>query len=116
LAAAAGAAPSSSLHGSYKTKIRGKLAALNGNWRLEFRSRSTLHTLRNGHLVIVGKAVPVGARRLKISDLSGPYACSRSEGNGVYTYTLSHKRLTFTAVADKCVGRKLVLTTRPFVK
>jgi hypothetical protein len=103
-------------HGAYTATISGKPAALNGKWRIEFLSRNVVHTFRNGHLVIVGKAVPIGGRRLKVNDGSGAYACSRPEGNGVYTYRLSRKRLTFTAVADKCVGRKLVLTTKPFVR
>jgi hypothetical protein len=116
LTAAATASPLSGPHGSYTAKISGTSAALNGKWRLQFLSKNVVHTFRNGHRVIVGKAVPIAGRRLRISDRSGSYACTRSEGNGVYAYTLSHNRLTFTVVADKCVGRKLVLTTKPFLK
>ena len=108
--------PSSGPHGVYTTKITGKPAALNGRWRIEFLSGNVVHTFRNGHLVIVGKAVPIGGHRLRISDRSGSYACSRSEGTGVYAYRLSRNRVTFSAVTDKCVGRKLVLTTKPFVR
>jgi len=112
----AATAASSSLSGTYKTTITGKPAALNGTWRLEFRTRNVLRTLRNGKLVVTGKAVAIGRHRLKISDRTGPYACSASEGNGIYTYTRSRRRLIFRAIADKCVGRRLVLTTKPYVK
>jgi len=74
---------SSLLSGTYKTTITGKPAALNGKWRLEFLRRNVLHTVRNGTLVVTGKAVAIGPRRLRISDGSGPYACSTSEWNGV---------------------------------
>jgi len=105
-----------SLHGTYRVTITGKPAPLNGKWRLEFLSRSTVHLVRNGKLVVVGKAIRIGIRRLRVSDRSGSYACSTAEGNGVYTYRVDGGRLTFRAVADKCIGRKLVLTTKPFVK
>jgi hypothetical protein len=114
LAGVAGAS-SSALSGTYRATITGKPAALNGKWQLEFRPRGVVHLVRNGQLVVVGKATRIGTRRLKLSDRSGPYACSAAEGNGVYTYRVARRRLTFTLVADKCVGRKLVLTTKPFV-
>jgi len=112
----AATAASSSLSGTYKTTITGKPAALNGRWRLEFLPRNVVHTVRNGKLVVAGKAVAIGRRRLRVSDNSGPYACSASEGSGIYVYRRSGRRLIFRAVADKCIGRKLVLTTRPFAK
>jgi hypothetical protein len=85
LAVGATASASSGLHGAYTARISGKPAALNGKWRIEFLPRNVVHTFRNGHLVIVGKAVRSGKRRLKISDRRGSYACDHSEGNGVYT-------------------------------
>lgn len=110
------ATASSSLSGTYRATITGKPAALNGKWRLEFLPRSVVHIVRNGKVVVVGKAIRTGTRRLKLSDRSGSYACSAAEGTGLYSYTVSGKRLTFRAVADKCIGRKLLLTTKPFVK
>ena len=107
-------ASSSALSGNYRATIAGKPAALNGKWKLQFRPRGVVHLVRNGHLVVVGKATRIGTRRLKFRDLSGSYACSAAEGNGVYTYRVAGRRLTFTLVADKCIGRKLVLTTKPF--
>jgi hypothetical protein len=116
LLAAGASASSYSLSGSYRATIRGKPAPLDGKWRLEFLPASVVHTFRNGKLVVVGKAVRIGPKRLAFSDHSGSYACRPSEGKGTYVYALSRRRLTFRVVKDKCVGRKLVLTTKPFVR
>ena len=113
VAAAASGAPS----GTYAATITGKPAALNGRWQVEFSASSqVLRIVRNGKVVVVATASPLASRRLRIHDRSGSYACSRSEGDGVYGYALAGRRLTFTAVSDRCVGRKLVLTTKPFLK
>ena len=109
-------ASSTALSGTYRATIAGKPAALNGKWQLRFRPRGVVHLVRNGRLVVVVRATRIGTHRLKLTDRSGSYACSAAEGNGVYTYRVAGRRLTFTLVADKCIGRKLVLTTKPFVK
>jgi hypothetical protein len=109
-------AASSALSGSYKATITGKPAPLDGKWRLEFLPKRVVHIVRNQRLVVIGTAASVGTRRLKFVDRSGPYACSAAEGNGVYTFRLVGRRLTFKAVADKCIGRKLILTTKSFIK
>ena len=107
---------SSSFTRAYRATISGKPAALNGRWELQFRPNGLVHTLRNGKVVVVGKVSWVGTRRVKFTDRSGPYACSGSEGSGIYGFRLSGKRLTFSVIGDKCVGRKLVLTTKSFIK
>jgi len=109
-------ASTSSLRGTYKATIAGKPAALNGKWQLEFRPNGVLHVLRNGKLVVLSKTTSSGTRRFKVHDRSGAYACSRSEGDGAYTYKFVDRRLLFSAVKDKCVGRKLVFTTKPYTK
>jgi hypothetical protein len=114
--AGAATASSASLSGAYRATIAGKPAALNGRWRLEFLPRGVYHIIRNGNVVVVGRTTNVGTRRLKFRDFSGSYACSAAEGNGTYRYSLVRKRLRFTAVTDNCRGRKLVLTTKPFLK
>ena len=118
LGSLAGVATASSptLSGTYKATITGKPAPLNGTWRLEFLPKGVVRVVRNGKLVVVGRALRLGTRRLELSDRSGSYACSATEGHGVYTYRLAGRRLTFRAVADKCIGRKLILTTKPFVR
>jgi hypothetical protein len=109
-------AASSALSGTYKATISGKPAPLDGRWRLEFLPKRVVHIVRNQRLVVIGTATSVGTRRLKFVDRSGAYACSAAEGNGVYTYKRVGRRLTFKAIRDKCVGRKLVLTTKPFIR
>ena len=91
---------SSSLSGTYRATIGGGPAALNGYWQLQFRPNSVVHTIRNGKLVVVGKAFWAGNRRVTFTDRSGPYACSSSERSGTYGYRLSGKRLTFSVVRD----------------
>jgi hypothetical protein len=111
-AAAASGAPS----GTYSATIAGKPAALNGRWQVDFGTSRALRIVRNGKVVVVATASTLAGGRLRIHDRSGPYACSPTEGDGVYRYALAGRRLTFTAVSDRCVGRKLVLTTKPFLK
>lgn len=115
LFAGAATATSSLLSGTYTATITGKPAPLNGKWQFKFLPRSEVRVIRNGRVVVVGKAVVTGSR-VKFTDRSGSYACSAAEGAGVYTFRLAGARLTFKPVADKCVGRKLILTTKPFVK
>ena len=112
----AATASSAALRGTYKATITGKPAALNGRWKLEFKARGVFHLVRNGHRVVAGTTARVGPRRIKFRDRSGSYACSAAERNGTYRYTFVGKRLVFVMVADKCVGRRLVLTTKSFVK
>jgi hypothetical protein len=114
--AAAAAAASGAPSGTYAATITGQPAALNGRWQLEFGAKGSVHIIRNGTIVVVGTASPLAGGRLKLHDRSGQYACSRSEGDGVYRYTRAGRRLTFAAVSDHCVGRKLVLTTKPYLK
>lgn len=109
------ATASSALSGTYRVTITGKPAPLNGKWQLKFLPGDELRVVRNGRVVVVAKAI-VNGSRVKVIDRSGSYACSVAEGTGVYTYKVAGTRLTFKAVADKCVGRKLILTTKPFVK
>ena len=115
LAAGVATASSSVPTGTYRTTITGKPAPLNGKWQLRFLSGKAIHVVRNGKIVVVGTAVFTDGR-MKASDRSGSYACGADERTGVYTYRLTGRRLTFKAVADKCVGRKLLLTTKPFLK
>ena len=109
------ATASSPLSGTYRATITGKPAPLNGRWQLRFLPGNAMHVVRNGKIVVVGRAIVTGSR-VRVSDRSGSYACSAAEATGVYVYTVVGRRLTFKAVADRCVGRKLVLTTKPYVK
>ena len=112
LAGVATALPSA-LRGTYGTTIVGKPARLNGKWQLRFLGRDEVRIIRNRKVVVVGKAIVTGTR-VKFVDRAGSYACTGAVRNGLYRYRISGRRLTFAPVADKCVGRRLVLTTKPF--
>jgi hypothetical protein len=105
----------STLSGTYRVTITGKPAPLNGRWQLKFLPGNEFRVIRNEKLVVVGTAVVTG-NRVKFTDRTGSYACSSAERAGVYTYSLDGQRLTFKPVTDRCVGRKLLLTTKPLVK
>jgi hypothetical protein len=113
--AASLATASSPLRGTYATTITGKPAPLNGKWQLRFLPGNAVRVVRNGKVVVFGRAIVIGSR-VRVTDRSGSYACSPAEGTGVYLYKVLGRRLTFTAVADRCVGRKLILTTKPYLK
>ncbi len=115
--AAAATAASGSPSGTHSATLTGaKPAALNGRWQVDFGTSRALRIVRNGKVVVLSTATPLAGRHLRIHDVFGPYACSKSDGDGVYRYALAGRRLTFTTVSDLCIGRKLVLTTKPFLK
>jgi len=109
------ATASSPLSGTYRATITGKPAPLNGRWQLRFLPGNALRVVRNNKIVVFGRAVVTGSR-VTVTDRSGPYVCSTAERTGVYVFSVVGKRLTFKTVADRCVGRKLILTTKPFVR
>jgi hypothetical protein len=116
LSLAAGVATASSpLSGTYRATITGKPAPLNGRWQLRFLPGNALRVVRNDKIVVFGRAVVTG-NRVTVTDRSGPYVCSAAERTGVYVFSVVGKRLTFKTVADRCIGRKLILTTKPFVR
>jgi outer membrane protein assembly factor BamB len=113
--ATAGASTAPPLTGTYKVTIAGQAPPLDGTWQLKFLPAGAVNILRNGHVVVVGRAVVAGGR-VTFSDRSGSYACPPPDATGRYTYKLTGRRLTFRPIADKCTGRKLILTTKAFVK
>jgi hypothetical protein len=115
LAATASASAAPPLTGTYKVTIAGQAPPLNGTWQIKLLPAGAVDIVRNGHVVVVGRAV-VTSSRITFSDHSGSYSCPPPDATGRYTYKLSGKRLTFKPIADKCAGRKLILTTKAFVK
>lgn len=105
------------LSGSFRATISGKATPFNARWEVRFVSPTKMNVLRNGRRVSVVKVAARG-NRLTLTDLSGSYACTGSQKTGTYTYAYqpASKRLTFTVVADRCSGRKVVLTSKPFAK
>jgi predicted ABC-type sugar transport system permease subunit len=98
----------------YSTKIAGaKPAVLNGTWRLTV-NRKSFSVARGTTFAVSGTARIVG-NRITIHDVDGPLACRGAQATGVYSWRISGKRLTLTAVREPCAGRKTILT-RPFTQ
>jgi hypothetical protein len=113
LAAAASAGYGNPLvTGSFRTTITGKAPPLNGTWTLRLKANGRFETLRNGRVVVRGLGAAT-AGRLALTDQSGSYACTGTQRVGVYTYKLSGRLLTLKATADRCAGRRAILTAKP---
>ena len=98
----------------YSTKIAGATpAVLDGTWRLTVNRRSFSVT-KGATLAVSGTARIVG-NRITFHDLAGPFSCRGAQATGVYSWRVSGKRLTLTAVREPCTGRKTILT-KPFTR
>ena len=98
----------------YSTKIAGATpAVLNGTWRLTVNRRS-FSVARGAMLAVSGTARIVGSR-ITFHDLTGPFSCRGAQATAVYSWRVSGKRLTLTAVREPCAGRRTILT-KPFMQ
>jgi hypothetical protein len=98
----------------YSTKIVGaKPALLNGTWRLTV-NRKSFSVAKGTAFAVSGTARIVG-NRITFHDLAGPFSCRGAQATGVYSWRVSGKRLTLTAVREPCAGRKTILT-KPFTR
>ena len=96
----------------WSTTIRGASpAVLNGTWRLIVKG-SSFSVTKGTTLAVAGSARVVGTR-VTFHDLGGPFSCKGAQATGTYRWRISGKRLTMTAVAEPCAGRKTILT-KPF--
>jgi hypothetical protein len=108
-AGSAGAAGSALAPHVYGVKISGASVPLfNATWLLGI-ARSSFKLSRNGKVVVSGTA-KISGNRITFRDSSGSLACKPSEGAGAYTWVRAGKKLTFTKVSDRCVGRRLILS------
>lgn len=111
-----GAAASSTLSGSYQTKIKGnKVGAFNATWTLNFKSGGKYTIVRNGAIVVRGKDT-ITAKRITFGSEKGIYACLGTFASGTYSWTLKSSKLTLKSVNDRCPGRKIILTSQPLTK
>lgn len=98
----------------YSTTIAGaKPAVLDGTWRLTV-NRKSFSVAKGAALAVAGRA-QVAGNRITFHDLNGPFACRGAQATGVYSWRVSGKRLTLTAVREPCAGRKTILT-KPFTR
>jgi hypothetical protein len=107
--AAASAAASVGLPGTYVTKVAGAApSALNGTWRLAVAPKRFAIT-KNGRPAVAG-TVALSSKRVTFHDRAGLYRCRPSQAVGTYAWSLRGKSLTLRVVKDACSGRKAILT------
>jgi len=98
----------------YSTKIVGATpAVLDGTWRLTVNRRS--FSVAKGTMFAVSGTARIVGNRITFHDLGGPFSCRGAQATGVYSWRVSGKRLTLTAVREPCAGRKTILT-KPFTR
>jgi hypothetical protein len=98
----------------YSTKIVGATpAALDGTWRLTVNRRS--FSVAKGAMLAVSGTARIVGNRITFHDLGGPFSCRGAQATGLYSWRVSGKRLTLTAVREPCAGRKTILT-KPFTR
>jgi len=84
-----------------------------GGWSVRFEEGGQANILKEGQVVAQGSYL-VNADELAFGEDTGPMSCSADGVNeGKYQWQLEGDTLTFTAVADDCLGRYLVLTSHP---
>ena len=98
----------------YSTKIVGATpGVLDGTWRLTVNRRS-FSVAKGTTLAVSGTARIVGSR-ITFHDLGGPFSCRGAQATAVYSWRVSGKHLTLTAVREPCAGRRTILT-KPFTR
>jgi hypothetical protein len=95
------------------TIVGAKPAVLNGTWRLTI-NRKSFSVAKGTTFAVSGTAGIVG-NRITFHDLAGPFSCRGAQATGVYSWRVSGKHLTLTAVREPCAGRRTILT-RPFTR
>src|SRR5580765_5712634 len=107
-ASATAAGPALAPH-VYGVRISGaSIKLFNATWLLEIK-RTSFRLARNGTVGVSGSA-RIAGNRITFRDLGGSLACKGSQAVGTYSWRLAGKKLTFTRVADACVGRRLILS------
>lgn len=106
------------LAGTFETQISGDVAAylrVTGTWRLRILSDGAARVMQNGVTVVRGRASVEGTR-VTFNDGTGSQACRGPAANGTYRWALRGGRLTFAPLGDRCTGRAVVLSMRPWAK
>jgi hypothetical protein len=106
------------LGGTLRTQITSGPAALHGAWWLTFDASGKHYWIAKGTSrtrVVHGAASQPSTHTVTFTDQGGPYACRGAQATGRYTWRATGTRIVFTAVRDGCAGRRLILTSRPFL-
>jgi len=90
-------------------KVAGASVPLfNATWLLGIQNPA-FTTTRNGALVVRG-TVKIAGNQITFRDVSGPLACKGVQATGRYAWKVQGTKLTFTRLADKCLGRRTLMT------
>jgi len=107
-ATASAAGPSLSPH-VWGVKVSGAPAPLfNATWLLGIQQPAFTVT-RNRALGVRG-TVKIAGNQITLRDISGPLACKGVQTTGRYAWKIQGAKLSFTRLADKCIGRRTLMT------
>jgi len=82
--------------------------ALNATWLIGIQEPAFTLT-RNRGLAVRG-TVKIAGSQITFRDISGPFACKGAQATGRYAWKIQGTKLSFTRLADKCPGRRTLLT------
>jgi hypothetical protein len=106
------------LGGTLRTQITSGPAALHGTWWLAFDANGTHYWIGKGPAktrVVHGAASQPSTHIVTFTDEGGPYACRGAQASGRYSWRAAGTSIVFKALKDGCAGRRLILTSRPFL-
>jgi hypothetical protein len=88
-----------------------------GKWQMTFAKENGYQISKDGKVLVEGHLTS-SAEQIKFKDERGDLACTQAPEMETGSYKLSYqdKKLTFKLVADKCEGRRFVLTVHSWFK
>lgn len=109
LAATASAAGPSLSHHVWGVKVSGAPAPVfNATWLIGIQEPG-FTTTRNRAVAVRG-TVKIAGNEITFRDVSGPLACKGAQASGRYAWKVLGTKLSFTRLADKCLGRSTLFT------
>ena len=108
----------SPLSGVYQVTIKGSAAQLNGTWRISFAPNGAYVVVKapNTKTMLIGGSSSTSGATVKMTDKTGPAACTGNTATAKYKWSLSGKSLKLTKVKDACAPRAVILATAPLTK
>jgi hypothetical protein len=100
--------------GTFVATVAGKSPRfLNGPWRLTFAAGGRYTSEHPPNEVVARGRLATSGGTVTFGKETGSVACSTA---GRYRWRFDGRRLRFTAIADACGGRAIVLTGQPFAR
>jgi hypothetical protein len=108
----------SPLYGVYQVTIKGSAAQLNGTWQISFAPNGAYVVVKapNTKTMLIGGSSSTSGATVKMTDKSGPAACTGNTATARYKWSVSGKSLKLTKVKDACAPRAVILATAPLTK